>query len=154
VLLKAGRIERVWDGRPTKGEESDGEIIEAIGKTLLPGLMDVHVHLGAPGGSLDPQPGTNYNPESAMQRAAATYLFSGVVAIKSAGFHERCWRCRSLNRSPRGSGLFVCGPVFTVPQGHGTEYFRNAPEFLRQMGEREFTRLPRHRRRRASKSAS
>jgi hypothetical protein len=50
---------------------------------LLPGLIDVHVHLGSPGLPItDPQ--TYQNPDGNFDRELAAYLFSGVTAVKSA----------------------------------------------------------------------
>ena len=44
-------------------------MIEGSGKTLLPGLIDVHVHLGAPAGFYDSA--EDYDPKSSMTRALA-----------------------------------------------------------------------------------
>lgn len=51
----------------------NAEPIDAAGETVLPGLIDVHVHLGAPGGVADYK---NYNPNKMMQRELAAYLYS------------------------------------------------------------------------------
>ena len=54
--------------------------MEAAGKTVLPGLIDVHVHLGSPGGMYaDPK---EYMSADAMPRALAQYLYSGITAVK------------------------------------------------------------------------
>jgi imidazolonepropionase-like amidohydrolase len=41
-----------------------------------------------------------------------------------------------------GSELFTCGPLFTAPGGHGTEYFREMPPNTRQDLEAQFLRIP------------
>jgi hypothetical protein len=38
--------------------------------------------------------------------------------------------------------LFTCGPLFTAPGGHGTEYFKNLPAPIRDSLNRQFLRLP------------
>jgi imidazolonepropionase-like amidohydrolase len=41
-----------------------------------------------------------------------------------------------------GAELFTCGPLFTAPGGHGTEYFKDMPANIRQQAEAQFTRVP------------
>ena len=48
VLIKKGRIEEVFEGETPSAETLKATAIEGSGKTLLPGLIDMHVHLGAP----------------------------------------------------------------------------------------------------------
>jgi imidazolonepropionase-like amidohydrolase len=59
------------------------ETVEAAGKTILPGLIDVHVHLGAPGGFCPDM--SKYDAEKSMQRNLAAYLYSGVTTVRSVG---------------------------------------------------------------------
>jgi imidazolonepropionase-like amidohydrolase/ABC-type multidrug transport system permease subunit len=142
VLVKEGKIAQVFEGPSPDAKSLKAEAIEASGKTLLPGLIDMHVHLGAPGGMMKPDA---EQPDKRMLRELAAYVFSGVTAVRSCG--------DSLNLSVSvrkeiatgeraGAALFACGPMFTTEGGHGTEYFRWAPEPVRQMLERETLRLP------------
>ena len=50
VLVKDGIIEEVFDTRVPDPNSYKAIVIEGSGKTLLPGLIDVHVHLAAPAG--------------------------------------------------------------------------------------------------------
>src|SRR6185436_15600783 len=78
VYLKNGKIvDVVEEGQTPADSPSYYSTIEAAGKTLLPGLIDVHTHFGAPGVVL------SENLESEL--AAASYLYSGVTAAKSVG---------------------------------------------------------------------
>ena len=52
VLVQDGKIAEVYDGNIPDPKTLNADAIEAAGKTILPGLIDVHVHLGAPGGFL------------------------------------------------------------------------------------------------------
>jgi imidazolonepropionase-like amidohydrolase/ABC-type multidrug transport system permease subunit len=143
VLLKDGKIERIYEGTPPDPESLDADAVEAIGKTLLPALIDAHVHLGGPGGAMKPD--GNANPQASLERAAAAYLYSGVAAIRSAGDFTSAilGTRRTLAEGMRlGADISACGPLFTAPGGHGTEYFKDAPAFLQKMSEEEFTRLP------------
>ncbi len=50
VLIKDGKIAEIYTGPAPDAKSLRADAIEAAGKTLLPGLIDVHVHLGSPGG--------------------------------------------------------------------------------------------------------
>src|SRR5258707_12491909 len=50
VLVRAGKVDRVYDEPAPNLGKLKIDIVEAAGKTLLPGLIDVHVHLGSTGG--------------------------------------------------------------------------------------------------------
>ena len=55
VLLRDGKIAEVFQGAGPDPDTVKAEVVEGAGKTLLPGLVDVHVHLGAPGGISTPE---------------------------------------------------------------------------------------------------
>ncbi len=83
ILVKGGKIAEVYEGTAPDAESLKAEGIDAAGKTVMPGLIDVHVHLGSAGGYYaDPKA---YEAQDAPGRALAQYLFSGVTAVKSAG---------------------------------------------------------------------
>jgi imidazolonepropionase-like amidohydrolase/ABC-type multidrug transport system permease subunit len=142
VLIKDGKIAGVFQGASPEPEQVKADVIEASGKTLLPGLIDMHVHLAAsPGFSKTPQ----NDAAGPMQRALAAYLYSGVTAVKSVGDPlSAILKVRQqVNSGERlGAELFLCGPVFTAPGGHGTEYFKGLPQSLRKMAEQQAVRLP------------
>ena len=50
VLVRGGKIAEVYEGDGPDPKALNAETVEAAGKTILPGLIDVHMHLGAPGG--------------------------------------------------------------------------------------------------------
>jgi imidazolonepropionase-like amidohydrolase/ABC-type multidrug transport system permease subunit len=143
VLVRNGKIDAVYEGEGPDPKTVKAIPIEAAGKTILPGLIDVHVHLGAPGGFYADW--TKYQPEPAMLRSLAAYLYSGVTAVRSVGDTlDSTLRVRStVNSGERlGAELYTCGPLFTAPGGHGTEYFKGMPEKMRQQAQAQFTRIP------------
>src|SRR5262249_7470056 len=63
------------------------------------------------------------------------YLYSGVTAVKSVGDATDGLlklKHRIASGELLGSEIFMVGPLFTAPGGHGTEYFRNLPEPVKQ----------------------
>jgi len=126
VLVKNGKIERIFEGVTPDPKELKAEAIEAAGKTLLPGLIDTNVHLSASGGFEESPAGST--PDKTIPRALAAYLYSGITAVKSSGDPlDAILKARTLVNSGErlGAELFTCGPVFIVPGGHSVEYFKN-----------------------------
>ncbi|MGD0296233.1 MAG: ABC transporter permease [Bryobacteraceae bacterium] len=126
VLVKNGKIERIFEGATPDPKELKAEAIDAAGKTLLPGLIDTNVHLSASGGFEESPAGST--PDKTLPRALAAYLYSGITAVKSSGDPlDVILKVRTLVNSGErlGAELFTCGPVFTVPGRHSVEYFND-----------------------------
>jgi imidazolonepropionase-like amidohydrolase/ABC-type multidrug transport system permease subunit len=144
VLIRDGKIAQVYEGQTPDAKDLRAELIEASGKTLLPGFIDMHVHLGAPGGFSDSA--KDYDAEKNMPRELAAYLYSGVMAVKSVGDPldaELKVRTKVNSGERLGAELFACGPMFTAPGGHGTEYFKRMPQQVREEAARQTVRTPR-----------
>ena len=143
VLVRNGKIAQVFDGNIPDDKNVNAEPIEAAGKTILPGLIDSHIHLGAPGGFLDDW--SKYDATKSMTRALAAYLYSGVTAVKSVGDPlDAALGIRTLVNSGErlGAEFFTVGPLFTTAGGHGTEIMRSLPENIRNSVNAQFLRLP------------
>jgi imidazolonepropionase-like amidohydrolase/ABC-type multidrug transport system permease subunit len=143
VLVRTGKIAAVYDGEAPSAKTLNAETVEAAGKTILPGLIDVHVHLGAiPGVYADMG---KYDREKETLRRLAAYLYSGVTTVRSVGdFLDIILDIRGKVSSGEflGTDLQTCGPMFTTPGGHGTEYFKDLPSTLRTKLEAQSLRLP------------
>jgi imidazolonepropionase-like amidohydrolase/ABC-type multidrug transport system permease subunit len=143
VLVRGGKIAEIYEGEGPDPKTLKAETVEAAGKTILPGLIDVHVHLGAPGGLYPDM--SKYDAEKSMRRALAAYLYSGVTTVRSVGDAlDSVLTLRSTARSGEilGSDMFTCGPLFTATGGHGTEYFKQLPPAARASLEKQFVRIP------------
>jgi len=143
LLVRNGKIAEIYDGNGPDPQSVKADPIEAAGKTVLPGLIDVHVHLGAPGGFFSDT--KSYDAEPLMLRNLAAYLYGGVTTVRSVGDPlDTILRVRSMVKSGQrlGADLYTCGPLFTAPGGHGTEYFKQLPETMRKAAEQQFVRTP------------
>lgn len=143
VLIQGGRIAKVYEGAMPEPADLKAESIDGYGKTLLPGFIDTHVHLAAPGGA----PGNvgDIDLRRQFDRELAAYLYSGVTAVRSAGdplAESLSARERIASGERLGAELFVSGPIFTAPKGHGTEYFNGLPPTLRDRILAETVRTP------------
>ena len=143
VLVREGKIAQVFQASPTDTKSLQAEVINASGKTLMPGLIDMHVHIGAPGGVYDDQ--QKYADPNAAPRRLAAYLYSGITAVRSTGdfLHSSLdLRAEIRSGSYLGSELFACGPLFTAEGGHPTELIKRFPAAMQQTATGEFVRLP------------
>ena len=109
VLVQGDRIVRVARGRieaPLGTRQIDGK-----GKYLMPGMMDVHIHLE----------GSDAGPEVGI-RSLQGFLYSGFTAVFDAGNDpDFIFALRAKERtgqivSPR---IYATGGVVTAPGGHG-----------------------------------
>lgn len=145
VFISNGRIENIYEGNSPDAKSLNADAIDGAGKTILPGLIDVHVHLGASGGF--PEDFTKYDAAKGSERALESYLYCGVTAVRSAG--DRLddllkWRQHFGSGEKLGTELFFCGPLFTAEGGHGTEYARFIPEAMRASFNAQFVRTPKN----------
>jgi imidazolonepropionase-like amidohydrolase/ABC-type multidrug transport system permease subunit len=143
VLVKDGKIAEVFDKPPADTKRFEAEVIDVSGKTIIPGLIDMHVHMGAPGGVFEDQ--RKYMDPNAQKRRLAAYLYSGITAVRSTGdWLNDSLKLRKTVASGEylGAELFTCGPLFTARGGHPMELLQYVPAALRKTGEEQFVRLP------------
>jgi imidazolonepropionase-like amidohydrolase/ABC-type multidrug transport system permease subunit len=143
VLIKNGKIAEVFNAPPSNAKSLEAAVIDESGKTLIPGLIDMHVHIGAFGGVY--QDARKYADPNNDKRKLAQYLYSGVTAVRSTGD----WLDNSLKLKHTidsgeylGAEFFACGPLFTAPGGHPMEILKSLPASLQQSGKEQFVRLP------------
>lgn len=143
VLVKKGKIEEVFTGEIPDPLALKASVIEGSGKTLLPGFIDVHVHLGGPASF--PDSGRSYDAKKAMAHALAACLYSGVTTVKSVGdgLDDSLKLRNSIATGERlGATLFACGPMFTAEGGHGTDLFEGLPENIKTVALQQWVRTP------------
>jgi imidazolonepropionase-like amidohydrolase/ABC-type transport system involved in cytochrome c biogenesis permease component len=143
VLVKNGKIAGIYTGPAPEAKSLNADEVEAAGKTLLPGLIDAHVHLGSPGGLYEDA--NEYAKfDQGIDRELAAYLFSGVTAVKSAGdqLDSVLQHRRAVNSGEKlGAELFAVGPLFTTAGGHGYEITARLPEPYKTQVEQQFLRV-------------
>ncbi len=143
VFVHDGKIAEVYQGAPPDPEQIKAEVIEGAGKTLLPGLIDVHVHLAASGGI--GSTGGDGDFQLAMQHSTAALLYSGVTAARSVGdgLDASLKLRKSVDSGARlGANLFICGPMFTAEGGHGTEFVEHLPAAIKNTVKAQLVRTP------------
>lgn len=131
VDVDAGRIAGIWTGPPPAGPATGTDIVDARGGTLLPGLIDGHVHL-----LLEPDTDGPAAWDQALLDDDATLLLRGSVAsarLLSAGV-TTARDCGGRGGLPvrirdaiaagmlPGPRILASGPVITRTGGHGHRF--------------------------------
>lgn len=115
LVLDGATITAVDHGVPPP---ADARLVDLDGATLLPGLIDTHVHL-AFDASHDPVAGLLARDEhttlAAMTQAARTALHGGVTTVRDLG--DRDYLTLALQGSTELT-VVAAGPPITTPGGH------------------------------------
>ncbi len=135
LVIERNKIAKILPVSAT-GWPKDAQVIDVSGKTILPGLIDLHTHLTYPLAETDF--GVGMNEADATLRGAEKlryFLESGITSVRDVGsqgdvpFRLKEWVRE--NRIP-GPRVFPAGAFITAEGGHSTE---NTPdEMIRMMG--------------------
>jgi imidazolonepropionase-like amidohydrolase len=152
VLTKGGRITGI---EPGSADPPEGwPVVEAAGATLLPGLIDTHVHLCGDSrmGALDRLPGyDDAELAGVIEQALRAQVAAGVTTVRDLGDRRWSaleWRDRSAAADGDGAVRYptvvASGPPITSPAGHcwhmGGEV-RDADELRKAVRERADRRV-------------
>jgi imidazolonepropionase-like amidohydrolase len=112
VIVQGDRIVRV--SREQISAPAGAQVIDGRGKYLMPGLMDIHIHLrGGRGANADQQTGI---------RALQSYLYCGVTTVLDVGNNpDYIFAIRDKERSGEivAARLLAVGGIVTYPGSHG-----------------------------------
>jgi enamidase len=120
VIIKAGTSSTV-------DIPSDANVIDVTDLTVMPGLIDLHVHMGSPALDAHQAPGLSNLPQMLLDtvryapghRRAA--LEHGVTTVRNLG-DEHFWitelRRQIDDGALEGPRVFASGPLFTTAGGH------------------------------------
>jgi imidazolonepropionase-like amidohydrolase len=118
VLIEDGRILAVEAGRVAP--PPDAELVDLTGTTLLPGLVDTHVHLAFDASRTPVEHLAARDDEAvldAMALAAGEQLAAGVTTVRDLG--DRDYLALALReRAGRLPTIVAAGPPITCPGGH------------------------------------
>ncbi|UZE96200.1 amidohydrolase family protein [Alkalimarinus alittae] len=115
ILIRNGSIERVSDQEIIL---EGAEIIDAKGKMIIPGLIDMHVHTHGPG---TPTWKMRVPDNTLVDRNLSAFLYSGVTTVFDMGapindIQKTVERVTEEDRvNPR---IFYAGPMISKRNGH------------------------------------
>ncbi|AZS81909.1 MULTISPECIES: metal-dependent hydrolase family protein [Achromobacter] len=117
VLVEDGVIKEVSD-KPIAS--ASAQVIDAAGRTLMPGLIDLHVHVLATQLNLSTQ---GVLPDAlVMMRAVpimAAMLRRGFTTVRDAGGAGWGLKCAVNEGTVKGPRLFISGRAISQTGGHG-----------------------------------
>ncbi len=126
VLIDGERIEKIGSRSDVK-IPAGTEIVDAAGKWLIPGLMNMHVHFGIilPG-KLQAELANETEAEVALRMAANAKdtLQAGVTTVRLPGEHRYgdIALKKSINKGETvGPRIFTAGEAIVITAGHGSE---------------------------------
>jgi imidazolonepropionase-like amidohydrolase len=117
ILIGSGRFREITQREITTPRGVP--VIDATGKTILPGLIDMHAHLLSGGFDTISEKSMSYDPAD-QRRALKQMLYWGVTGVcdpvqpLASGLTLRAQITSGSFPSPR---LFISGPGFTAPGG-------------------------------------
>jgi imidazolonepropionase-like amidohydrolase len=116
IVIDGATIKAVDSGVPAP---RDADVIDLGGATLLPGLVDAHVHL-AFDASPDPVGALARRSDDetieAMTKAGQAALRGGVTTVRDLG--DRGYLSLALRGRPGLPAIVAAGPPITTPGGH------------------------------------
>lgn len=119
VLVSDGKFEKVATCPVTAPQGT--QRIDGRGKFLIPGMMDIHVHLRGGGSPLE---ANNQAPNERVGiRALQSYLYSGFTTILDVGNNpDYIFKLRDKERSGEivSTRLLAVGGIVTYPGSHGS----------------------------------
>jgi imidazolonepropionase-like amidohydrolase len=121
VLVANGKIAAVGQGRTVP---KDAEVVDGAGRTLLPGLIDAHVHVWSREG---------------LEQAAVFGVTSVVDMFTTVDFAAGVRKAQEAGPIATPQAFLVsCGTLVTSPGGHGTEYGIKIPTLESAAGAQAF----------------
>jgi len=137
ILIEGAHITKIAPNETAFTVPKESQVIDGSGKTLMPGLIDLHTHM-----TYLEHPGMASALTEDSQADAALrgvermryFIESGITSARDVGSHGlapydlKLWQY--LGRIP-GPRLFVAGQLIVGTGGHGTESFtfHTAPQF-------------------------
>ena len=116
VIVRDGKIVQVGT---RVAVPADAQIVDGTGKFLIPGLIDSHVHPGAPGpldeGAIEKHPELLQAYRSQLPRAFLAFGFTTLIDLDLRP-ETMSW----FNAAPQHPTLYSCGPGVRVTGGYGS----------------------------------
>ncbi len=131
VYIKGGKIEEISD---IPIEKKNVQIIDGTGKTLMPGLIDSHIHIQGGFNCRNEEESDAFLNEKMPQIFKESVLPYGITTIKDLDAPKHfIYKLREKLRSGEieGPELLIVGPNFTAPDGHPANTLGSNSEWAR-----------------------
>ena len=124
LVIARNHIDRILAPSATDWP-SDARVIDVAGKTVMPGLIDLHTHLTYPDDDT-PRPIADSRADAALRGVERLryYIESGITSVRDVGsegdvpFRLQAWVKQNRVIGPR---VFAAGQLITGKGGHGDD---------------------------------
>ena len=118
VMVRDGRITSIGDAAGSLPR--DARQIDASGKFLIPGLVDMHVHLYSDGAL----------PDSVTPAELGVVLANGVTAVRlmAGSVRQLAWRAKVASGDVLGPQLWISSPAFTTRPDQNSRIIKSADD--------------------------
>ena len=119
VIIEGQRIKEVVSGSPGRLPD-DCRIVDCQGQTLLPGLIDAHVHIGSVDPTFTGQQRKYFTSMLIIKslKVLKETLDQGFTTVRDAGGADPGFRQAVAEGLIPGPRLFVCGRILSQTGGH------------------------------------
>ncbi len=119
VIIEDDRIKAVLPGDPGS-LPSETKILDCKGQTLLPGLIDAHVHIGSVEASFTDQQRHHFTSVLVIKsvKILKDTLEQGFTTVRDVGGADPGFRQAVADGLIPGPRLFVCGRILSQTGGH------------------------------------
>lgn len=120
LIVKDGRIKEL-SLKESSNKENLGIVVDCKGQTLLPGLIDAHIHAGIVEENISEQQRGNFPSMLAIKgaRVLEETLEQGFTTARDAGGADPGFREAIKQNLIKGPRLFVAGAYLSQTGGHG-----------------------------------
>jgi imidazolonepropionase-like amidohydrolase len=119
VIVEGNLIKEVVSGSPG-GLPATAAVIDCRGRTLLPGLIDAHVHIGSVDATFTEQQRRNFTSVLVIKSVSnlKETLDQGFTTVRDEGGADPGFRQAVAEGLIPGPRLFVCGRMISQTGGH------------------------------------
>jgi len=119
VVVEGERINEILPGEPGT-LPSGARVVDCQGRTLLPGLIDAHVHVGSVDATFTEQQRVNFTSVLVIKtiKLIKECLDQGFTTVRDAGGADPGFRQAVAQGLIQGPRLFVCGRIISQTGGH------------------------------------
>lgn len=123
IVIEGKHITAVLPPGATARYPQNARILDVQGKTVMPGLIDLHVHMTYPDPASDDDPSEADATLRSIERLRY-YIESGITSVRDTGgrgvipFRLKRWVQENRLPLPR---IFAAGDLITAKGGHGAE---------------------------------
>ncbi len=127
ILIEGNHIRRIEATEAALAAPADAQVVDAGGRTVMPGLIDLHTHLTYRGAQGEPEDAPGRNQAGAALRGQEKlryFVESGITSVRDTGSDGvgvfMLKRFSAEGRIP-GPRVFAAGSLITGIGGHGGE---------------------------------